>query len=62
MSVERDMLITKAEIRRRQDWAAEERLARQARREAQERQEEQAEEPAPRRGSFGWLRRLAGAR
>lgn len=63
MIPDRDMMIVKAEMKRRQEWAAEERLARQFRREAQGRDAEPAEEPAEeRRGGFAWLRRLAGAR
>lgn len=64
MIVDRDVMLAKTEMKRRQEWAAEERLARQARRAEQEQDVEQGAEQAGERepGGFAWLRRLAGAR
>jgi hypothetical protein len=64
MIPERDYLIARDEVRRRREAAANERLAREARREARASSAPRPSvEPAERRaGPFDWLRRLAGAR
>lgn len=62
MIQDRDLYLAKAEMKRRQEWADEERLARQARRQQAEHQAERSDDEAPAQGAFNWLRRLAGAR
>jgi hypothetical protein len=55
---EREMQLARDEMRRRLQWAAEERLARQARQVAT--QPDEAEDAERQRaGPFAWLRRLA---
>lgn len=60
MSTERDLFLAKGEMLRRLEWAAEERLARQARAEAQRREAAEGDKGSERGNAFGWLRRLAG--
>jgi hypothetical protein len=57
IQTEREMQLARDEIRRRLQWAAEERLARQAHQVAAEPDKEESAEKA-RSGPFAWLRRL----
>lgn len=60
MIPDRELFLAKAEVRRRQQEAAEARLVREARRGARSARAMQAERAGQPRGAFGWLRRLAG--
>ncbi|NTU84817.1 MAG: hypothetical protein HGA45_36545 [Chloroflexales bacterium] len=62
MIPERDFFLAKAEVRRRNQEAAEARLVREAIRGARRQRAEQVRPTEPPSGAFGWLRRLAGAR
>jgi len=63
MRADNDMLMAKAEMRRRHELAAVERLAREARREREAaRRAAQGGERRAEGGPFGWLRKLPGAR